>query len=85
MVAGMGQVLGWDDIIKERNYTFSVRCNSLTGTLIKISAADILKRMRKDQMALNTMTVMSNERDIANLTKIRQSRKVIHTLNTLQP
>lgn len=40
MVAGVGHVLGLNDVMQERNYTLSVKCSSSSGKLLKISAKD---------------------------------------------
>lgn len=70
MIACKGHILGWDDIVKGRNYTFSVRCISISGTLIKISAADFLKRIKKDEQMEQTIADMTNQRDKTNIKKI---------------
>lgn len=33
-----GQLLGWEDIVRGRNYSTSARCFTKKGTLIKLSA-----------------------------------------------
>ena len=70
MIAGQGHILGRDDIVKERNYTFSARCLSISGTLIKIAASEFLKKLKKDERAQQTMADISDQRDMTNIKKI---------------
>lgn len=48
MLAGSGQLLGWEDLMAGRKYTSSVRCVTPTGTLIKVDAQDLVRRLGKN-------------------------------------
>ena len=37
-IVGKGELLGWEDILERRNYTSSIRCTSINGTVFKIDA-----------------------------------------------
>ena len=43
---GKGQILGWEDLVRGRKHTTSVRCFSKTGSLVKISAQDYINQMK---------------------------------------
>lgn len=45
---GRGELLGWEDILKGRNYTSNIRCVSLTASVFKMDAKTFLDGAFKD-------------------------------------
>ena len=52
MIAGIGHVLGWEDIVEGRHYTTSVKCLSHNGRILKIAGQDLIKEFEKDEQAV---------------------------------
>lgn len=48
MIAGVGNLIGLEDISNMRKATTTVKCISNTGILITIKAADLLNFLKKD-------------------------------------
>ena len=46
-VANIGQPLGLEDVVNERNYTYSVRCIE-EGTMYQVLDREFLHRVKKD-------------------------------------
>ena len=65
-------VLGWEDIMKQRKYSLSLRCTTLEGGLIKVSAKDFrsIFKMDADPIQKQKITDFINKRDLLNLQKI---------------
>lgn len=52
MIAGVGHVLGWEDIVQGDHYSASVRCLSSSGILIKIHNSDLLRELSSNKQAV---------------------------------
>ena len=48
MIAGRGQVVGWEDVMRRRMSTTMMRCISSSGVLIQISSEDFMASVRRD-------------------------------------
>ena len=48
MIAGRGQVIGWEDVMRRRHATTSMQCVSATGTLIQIAPEVFMASLRRD-------------------------------------
>ena len=76
MIAGRGHLMGWEDIVKCRFHTTSVRCLSKTGTLMTIKATDFLNSIKKDEDTYKMFHDVCKEKDFKTLGKIIETRKV---------
>jgi len=76
MIAGRGHLMGWEDIVKCRFHTTSVRCLSKTGTLLAIKATDFLNSIKKDEDTYKMFHDVCKEKDFKTLGKIIETRKV---------
>lgn len=48
MNIGKGQLIGWEDIIADRNTTVNLTCITNSGMLLTIDSSAFLKYVRKD-------------------------------------
>ena len=48
-IAGKGEVLGFEDVVKGRNHTFSVRCISQKGIVFRIDKAIFLNAINSNE------------------------------------
>ena len=61
--AGKGYLLGHEDVINDRNYTTSVKCISLEGSVFEIKAEEFLSNMSKMEKSFNYLLQLADERD----------------------
>jgi hypothetical protein len=52
---GVGQVMGFEDVILKRAYTTTVRCISTTGSLYAIKSEDFEQKMKKSEKTWNAL------------------------------
>ena len=76
-VANKGQPLGLEDVVNERNYTYSVRCIE-EGTMYQVLDREFLHRVKKDDNIYKQVLQSCHELDEALKTKIQNSFKNIY-------
>lgn len=62
-MASKGHVLGHEDVMNDRNYTTSVKCQSHEGTVFAMRSDEFLANMAKNERAWSCLHAMSDERD----------------------
>ena len=72
---GVGQVLGFEDVILKRNYTTTVRCISTSGQIYAIKAEDFEQKLKKSDKTWKALIDSSYSKDIELLNKIYSSVK----------
>lgn len=90
MIAEKGNFLGLNDVMMKRYYTLSVRCNSSSGLLLKISSSEFLKFVESTSATRELLESMSNDIDQTTMIQLRQRynlnnnvKKQIQNSNTL--
>ena len=59
-----GAVIGFQDILFERNCVVSVRCKSVKGVVAAIKAEDFLAKMKRDSQTWQALNIFADEKDI---------------------
>ena len=54
---GKGNTIGMNDIIAQRDYTISLKCESATGLVFLISKEDFIVRMKRDNQTWNEIEI----------------------------
>lgn len=76
-LAGRGQLIGWEDIIKGRNYSTSFKCYSNTGIVLRLSADAFINEVKKDSEYAAKMLNISDLNDKMTLNQISQTQSVL--------
>lgn len=64
MLAGKGHLIGWEDIVRGRKYSTTVRCFSKTGIVLRLSAQDFIQELKQDINAVKLILDVSSQRDL---------------------
>jgi len=46
---GVGHLFGVEDVMQDRQYSVTVKCTSSTGVLYRISTAEFISKMKRDE------------------------------------
>lgn len=68
-------MIGFSDLIADRNYTTSVKCTSHKGSVLEIKAEEFKQRLRNDTQTWNFLTQYSKDRDKDDLSHIKAVTK----------
>lgn len=71
-------MIGWEDIVKGRNYTTTVKCYSKTGRVLKLRAKDFINEVKKDRETVKMILNISGERDSLTIKQIRQAKSILN-------
>lgn len=63
LIAGIGQLIGWEDAINKRQSSITVRCISNVGTLLYLDSKRLLEILMKDRKLLNMISEYVTTRD----------------------
>ena len=75
LMASKGYMLGHEDVINDRNYTTSVKCQSFEGTVFAIKADEFLAKMNANQLTWDLLLSMTDERDKMTKGKLKKAQK----------
>lgn len=68
---GVGHLFGIEDIMQNRTYSVTVKCQSSTGSLYRIERSEFLSRMRRDETTYNLIKEICLNKDKETYDKIR--------------
>lgn len=71
MIASVGQLIGWEDMVNQRPLTVSMRCLSKTGSLLVCKREDFVKHMSKDLDRWLMFGDLATDRDKVTKNKLR--------------
>jgi len=49
-MASIGKIIGWEDVIKDRNHLYTLKCMSSKGSLLVIKGSELIKYTNKDEL-----------------------------------
>ena len=70
MIAGRGQVIGWEDVMRRRLSTTMMRCISSSGILIQIKSNEFMTNVRRDMTLHQKFIKLTRKKDKQTLGKI---------------
>ena len=68
-----GQILGFNDIIKQKNHTATLKCITNTGSLYAVNAQEFLFKIQRDKSTWLEMVDYFNSKDKQTKSKIKDS------------
>ena len=72
--SGHGSVFGWDDAMKNRNYSFSLKCCTLTGQILKIPVSHFKKCVNTQSLNKDLVKRLIEKNDSKILSKFNEIR-----------
>lgn len=71
-----GNLIGTEDAINQRNYSTTVKCSSLTGSLFTLKIEDFNHWVGKNEKTMRMIREMSLEKDKNTKRKIKQMTNI---------
>ena len=79
-IIGPGQLIGWDDVSRERISTKGMRCLSIKGTVLTLPSSTFLRMYHNNNEFNSQIKNMTLRRDVQTLGKIIKTKSAIKKL-----